>query len=124
MTSAAYLAPSSAIDASLSVARAPVVICSCCSAGAKSVAVPSYEVIANIGGLDRSPARKRIRQSPRGSYAAFSVPLRCFAGAAPSGCGTGDCTKRSLSAAAAVGASSAGSAACASRKAANCRAVG
>eukprot|EP00964_Phaeocystis_antarctica_P089785 scaffold57349_cov67-Phaeocystis_antarctica.AAC.1 len=82
--STAYLAPSSAIDASLSVARAPV-----------SVAVPSIEVIANIGGLDGSPARKRIRQSPRGSYAAFSVPLRCFADNAPSaGCGTGDCTKR------------------------------
>eukprot|EP00964_Phaeocystis_antarctica_P125714 scaffold89391_cov72-Phaeocystis_antarctica.AAC.1 len=107
--STAYLAPSSTIDASLSVARAPV-----------SVAVPSNEVTANIGGLDGSPARKRIRQSPRGSYAAFSAPPRCCAGAVPSSCGTGDCTKRSLSAAAAVGASSAGSANCASKKAASC----
>eukprot|EP00964_Phaeocystis_antarctica_P106482 scaffold71352_cov71-Phaeocystis_antarctica.AAC.1 len=93
--SAAYLAPSPAIDASLSVARAPV-----------RVAVPSTEVIANIGGLDGSPARKRIRQSPRGSFAAVSVTLRCFADAAPlAGCGAGDCTKELLSAAAAVGAS-------------------
>eukprot|EP00964_Phaeocystis_antarctica_P054382 scaffold31954_cov66-Phaeocystis_antarctica.AAC.5 len=84
MMSAAYLAASPASDTSRSAAREPR--SPSAFSGANIVAVPSNKVIAKVGGLDGSPARRRMRQWLRSSCTAPSAtPV--------AGC-AGDCTIR------------------------------
>eukprot|EP00964_Phaeocystis_antarctica_P158970 scaffold129857_cov66-Phaeocystis_antarctica.AAC.5 len=150
--SAAYLAASPVSDASRSAAREPVLMCSCCSAGANIVAVPSSEVIAKVGGLDGSPACSRMRQLPRSSCTASSATpgasradgcttrwlptavigagswrdekRTCVSKTAVEEVGMGHELTSSAPAAVTKGEAGAAGAFCASRKAASCRAVG